>query len=430
MDDLLLTGLWQRTQGNRYIWYGADWATFQARAVALAAGGFVMNSLDATEVNGVVSWTGAWESGTARQELASGLIWDELLARNTQLAASGLSLCRLRSHSGPSPRGWAGFWRAGAGTSTLVEPVPWSQFWATWQAQDAAGNRLVDFDTYGSGGARLWAGLWQPGTDDEYLWVGVSWTDFSSKNTAMRGQGYGLSTIRSYDDGNSRLWAGVWRKPSASDVLVADLTVTQFWDEWNSQSAQGLQLTRLHAWSGTAYAPTQAQRGSLNLHIKVLQPPIIAVDVMLERMREIYETVGISVNLKLQETLNLPDLLDINVGTCTQGAVTTQQQSLFGQRNSVGPSDIVVYFIRSTIPPFNGCSAYPDGRPGLVISSYSTEWTLAHEVGHVLGLFHVTDAHRLMTGGGTANIVNPPPVLYPEEAVTMLSSDRIELNQP
>jgi hypothetical protein len=43
-------------------------------------------------------------------------------------------------------------------------------------------------------------------------------------------------------------------------------------------------------------------------------------------------------------------------------------------------------------------------------------------VGHVLGLFHVNNNDRLMTGNGTANITNPPPDLIASEVATMLAS--------
>lgn len=83
---------------------------------------------------------------------------------------------------------------------------------------------------------------------------------------------------------------------------------------------------------------------------------------------------------------------------------------------------MVVYFVRSTVPPFNGCATHPAGRPGAVVASIASPWTLAHEVGHVLGLRHVNDNNRLMTGGGTSNITNLPPDLVAPEVSTMQSS--------
>ena len=161
----------------------------------------------------------------------------------------------------------------------------------------------------------------------------------------------------------------------------------------------------------------------VRLHVKTLQQPNVAINTMVNNMVQVYASVGIDVRLVSTENLNLPaTFLDIDVGSCTLGSTTTEQNQLFSNRNNAGANDVVVYFVRSTVPPFNGCATHPAGRPGAVVASIASQWTLAHEVGHVLGLRHVNDNNRLMTGNGTANITNPPPDLIPDEASTMQSS--------
>ena len=88
----------------------------------------------------------------------------------------------------------------------------------------------------------------------------------------------------------------------------------------------------------------------------------------------------------------------------------------------MGTNHVAVYFVRTTNPPSNGCAAFPAGRPSCAIVSTASSWTLGHEVGHVLGLPHVTPTDRLMMGGGTWNITNPPPDLIDAERVTMDAS--------
>jgi hypothetical protein len=160
----------------------------------------------------------------------------------------------------------------------------------------------------------------------------------------------------------------------------------------------------------------------VRLHVKILTNPTVPVDQMITTMQWIYESVGIIVQRASTETLNLPALNDVDVGACVRGSVTAEQTQLFGNRNSAGPNDLVAYFVRSTVPPYNGCAACPAGQPGAVIAQGATRWTLAHEMGHVLGLPHVNDNNRLMTGGGTANITNPPPDLVPQEVIQMRAS--------
>ena len=164
-------------------------------------------------------------------------------------------------------------------------------------------------------------------------------------------------------------------------------------------------------------------RSRLRLHFKTLTAPTVSVDTMLSQMREVYKAANIRVDLISTENLNIAALNDLDVGTCSAGTTTAEQDQLFGNRNNVGASDVVVYFVRSTVPPFNGCAAHPSGRPGAVIAQGATEWTMAHEVGHVLGLSHVSNNDRLMTGNGTANITNPPPDLIQSEIDTMDNSN-------
>ena len=160
----------------------------------------------------------------------------------------------------------------------------------------------------------------------------------------------------------------------------------------------------------------------VRLHVKILQQPNVPINTSVANMIQVYASVGIGVQLVSTENLNLPaTFLDIDVGACS-GSTTTEQDQLFSNRNNAGANDVVVYFVRSTVPPFNGCASHPSGRPGAVVAAVASQWTMAHEVGHVLGLSHVSDNNRLMTGNGTSNITNPPPDLVPSEASTMQSS--------
>ncbi|GAC1544189.1 MAG: hypothetical protein NVS3B16_11730 [Vulcanimicrobiaceae bacterium] len=176
----------------------------------------------------------------------------------------------------------------------------------------------------------------------------------------------------------------------------------------------------------------------VRLHVKILvAPTTFSVAQMLASMRQVYEPNGIRVELVSTENLNLPALLDVNVGTCS-GTPTAAQGQLFNNRNNAGANDVVVYFVRTTQPQFNGCATFPAGKPGAVVVQGASTWTLAHEVGHVLGLNHVDDPAppnpaappalltRLMTGRGTFNITKTPPDLVGTEVATMRGSSLID----
>jgi hypothetical protein len=177
--------------------------------------------------------------------------------------------------------------------------------------------------------------------------------------------------------------------------------------------------------------------GCVTLHLKFLQTPDVAVRTMLVSMRTVYNTANIGVRVGSREDLSGPAfaaLIDVEVGSCMSSALTTEQTQLFANRNHATVTHIVIYFVRNTNPTFNGCAAFPANRPGAIIAHIASQWSLAHEVGHVLGLIHVDDPpppdpnappaklDSLMTGRGTKKITHPPPDLSSAEVTTMAST--------
>lgn len=143
-------------------------------------------------------------------------------------------------------------------------------------------------------------------------------------------------------------------------------------------------------------------------------------------MRAVYTTAGILVQEGPRESLQIvPEggsaRLDFRVGKCRAGEVTAEQHTLFEHREHAGGEDIVIYLVRAIIPPMNGCAASPPGRPGAIVASEASRLTLAHEVGHVLGLAHVRDPQNLMTDRGTATI-RGQPVLTDAQMTAMHAS--------
>jgi hypothetical protein len=86
-----------------------------------------------------------------------------------------------------------------------------------------------------------------------------------------------------------------------------------------------------------------------------------------------------------------------------------------------------VYFARSTAGSaagiLNGCASFPPNEPGCVVTQIASQWTMGHEVGHVLGLDHLAPEicppagaapTRLMTGCGTGIIAGTPTLVQSE----------------
>lgn len=151
----------------------------------------------------------------------------------------------------------------------------------------------------------------------------------------------------------------------------------------------------------------------VRLLIKILSPPVIDVDEMLGAMQRIYAGANIFVEEGPRENLRIAPFdghawEDFRIGKCRSGEVTADQRALFQHRDGAQQGDIVVYIVRAVIPPMNGCAASPTDLPGAIVASRASPFTLAHEVGHVLGLAHVGDSRNLMTNRGTARIQGEP----------------------
>jgi hypothetical protein len=363
---------------------------------------------------------------------------------------------------------WASHWQFGLSTADLLEE--------TQRRFDVEGQRLVELDSYVAGGQRLWTAVWRSGDWAHRLTVGRDTDTFLAETQAFFDrEGLRLERAEVFLDRGRFRWAGIYvggdwahRFTLGRDQDTFAHETQQFFDN------EGLRLDRLVEYEvggTTRYAGIYTPNGDahrfflgwpvqdfaaesqrlfdeeglritavqvtprpgkgVRLQLKILDAPSVPIADMLRSMRQVYASVGQLVTVEGTETLNLPLLTDLDAGAC-EGTTTAEQDQLFAQRNNVGADDVTVYFCRSVTDvadgtTWNGCATHPDGRPGAAVSSIASRWTLAHEVGHVLGLQHcdqegarLTD--RLMTGGGTNKITNPPPDLVAAESSTMDAS--------
>jgi outer membrane protein OmpA-like peptidoglycan-associated protein len=138
---------------------------------------------------------------------------------------------------------------------------------------------------------------------------------------------------------------------------------------------------------------------------------------------------GIEFRILDQDTVNNGALLDIQQANCplTIGGDTTrgaEEQALFNLGRADCAENFIVYFVRSNSLGAFGCSAYPTGQPGVTVADTASQYTFAHEIGHVLHLPHDGRADNLMTGAGTNSLpANPNQVhLLPDQCRVMNNS--------
>jgi hypothetical protein len=172
---------------------------------------------------------------------------------------------------------------------------------------------------------------------------------------------------------------------------------------------------------------TTLRRATVKLHLRVLTDPLVGLDTMMSAAKSLFASYGfdvieISRNNIVVEGTSYAHLQEPQVDRCWRGDPPTQDQiDLFNLRDGIGPREIAAYFVRAHSPSHNGCSLHPVDRPGLSVARRANEFTLAHELAHVLGLSHlpVEDRSRLMN----LNVSNVTrPLITAEEVDKMLAS--------
>ncbi|HEX5718432.1 MAG TPA: peptidoglycan-binding protein [Thermoanaerobaculia bacterium] len=108
-------------------------------------------------------------------------------------------------------------------------------------------------------------------------------------------------------------------------------------------------------------------------------------------------------------------LLDVEQTDCplTVGGDANREDeetALFALGRAACGANFIVYFVRSNSMGLRGCSAYPAGQPGATLADTATQYTLGHEIGHVLHLPHNGGTNNLMNSSTSGLPANPADV--------------------
>ena len=139
----------------------------------------------------------------------------------------------------------------------------------------------------------------------------------------------------------------------------------------------------------------------VRLHVKILsEPTSVTRAAMVQAMQQVYASVGIDVVVASVENLNLPLLNDLDVGACTMGSTTIEQNQRCCQDLATTPAPTTglrLLVRKSTIPAAgHGCAASATGQPGAVVTSVASPVDASATVGPLLGpMPHVAPTDRL-----------------------------------
>ncbi len=207
---------------------------------------------------------------------------------------------------------------------------------------------------------------------------------------ATTGSG-GIEQIRQHTD-----WRGSWTEILPGEFGGSGHTDLLFYDRtdgtgqfYSTDGHGGISEVRTHtdwrrSWSTIVpgvFAPLQAMR----LHLKILKMPVsFSIARQLASMREVYASAGVRVLVGSTEVLNLPHLLDVDVGDCVVRSSATTSPATSRSSPGIGTSqesgEMVIYFVRQTMKASAGCAHHPPNRPGAIVTEgrrtgrWPTKW--------------------------------------------------------
>lgn len=158
----------------------------------------------------------------------------------------------------------------------------------------------------------------------------------------------------------------------------------------------------------------------VNLHMRSISMPVVSEMVALWNATRVYGQHGICIQMASGQSLLLSAAdqltLDVIDGECQWNQESAEQRRLFGLGGRAD-SGILVYYVnriqQTDGSSLNGCAGHIPSRPAVVVAASGSQWTLAHEVGHVLlrptfSPVHATSPANVMYAPTTSITANPP----------------------
>jgi hypothetical protein len=165
---------------------------------------------------------------------------------------------------------------------------------------------------------------------------------------------------------------------------------------------------------------------TIRLHLKVFEEPVLAsIEQMLVNAKALFALHHIDVVEMSRETMaeDGADFSRFRTLPIDAAVPTDAQIDLFNLRGDAAPDDVLIYFVRTLVPAQAGCPVHPPDKPGAIVcAALAGEWTLAHQLGHVLGLPHIADETRLMTAQSTDSLEGTVPEIAEDEVEIMMAS--------
>jgi hypothetical protein len=167
----------------------------------------------------------------------------------------------------------------------------------------------------------------------------------------------------------------------------------------------------------------------VGLHFRAIALTNVSFDRILRSTKAVYAQYGIRIEMLNGESLALDSGDQARLERVDQRCrwnLTTGEFNELHARGAPAPStDVLVYFIDSFNPQLLGCGGHAPNRPACTVAKSGTQWTVAHEVGHVMlgsgfAPVHVNDSRNLMNR--TTSTITSLPTLTDKQIARIRAS--------
>lgn len=185
---------------------------------------------------------------------------------------------------------------------------------------------------------------------------------------------------------------------------------------------------------GVIYIPPRGTLPALThrvaLHFRSLSLTDVAFSLALRNAQTVYAQYGIRIDFASGMSLGLPAVqaasLEVVDGSCAWNITSGEYHEVQSLAGPVPNNEILVFYVNRFASGKLGCGGHVLNQPACIVTAAGSQWTTAHEVGHVLlgSAFrpvHTTDTDNLMFSS-TPSITGNPPTLTDEQVAQIKRS--------